>query len=176
MSENLNVSTFRNGEIIKEAKTKIAWKRAGKNGKPAWCNYDDYMAKGANKGKLYNWYAINDPRGLVPQGWHLPSDTEWTHLTDFLGGNQLAGKKMKSTNGWYRGGNGTNESGFNGVPGGIRGADCEFHNISLEGCWWSSTEASEKDVFVRYLGCIGDGVTKSYDIKQNGLSVRCIRD
>jgi uncharacterized protein (TIGR02145 family) len=98
MTSNLNVSTFRNGEAIPEAKTDEEWRRARENKQPAWCYYDNDPKNGIKYGKLYNWYAVNDPRGLAPAGWHVPSDAEWTTLEDQLGND--AGKKMKSTSGW----------------------------------------------------------------------------
>lgn len=94
MKENLNVSTFRNGDPIPEAKTDEEWKAAGDAKQPAWCYYDNDPNNGAKYGKLYNWYAVNDSRGLAPEGWHVPTDQEWTDLIGFLGDD--AGKKMKS--------------------------------------------------------------------------------
>ena len=124
MTKNLDVATFRNGDPIPQAKTNEEWEKAGENQQPAWCYYDNDPANGAKYGKLYNWYAVNDSRGLAPSGYHIPSDAEWTILTDFLGGEKVAGTKMKSTDFWadYEGnsGNGTNESGFSGLPGGYR--------------------------------------------------------
>ena len=99
-TENLNVSTFRNGYPIMEAKTNEEWNQANENKQPAWCYYENDPKNGAKYGKLYNWYAVNDPRGLAPAGWHVPSDAEWTILSDFLGGESTAGKKMKSLSGW----------------------------------------------------------------------------
>ena len=96
MTKNLDVSTFRNGDTIPQAKTTEEWKRAGENQQPAWCYYDNDPANGAKYGKLYNWYAVNDSRGLAPVGYHVPSDAEWTKLTDFLGGESVASTKMKS--------------------------------------------------------------------------------
>jgi uncharacterized protein (TIGR02145 family) len=98
MTENLNVSTFRNGDLIPEAKSEEEWKRAGENNQPAWCYYDNDPKNGTKYGKLYNWYAVNDSRGLAPAGWHVPTDAEWTTLSDYLGNEPS--KKMKSTNGW----------------------------------------------------------------------------
>lgn len=98
MAENLNVSTFRNGDPIPEARTNEEWEKAGKEGKPAWCYYDNDPKNGSKYGKLYNWYAVNDPRGLAPKGWYIPSHDEWTTLENYLGDH--AGKKMKSTIGW----------------------------------------------------------------------------
>jgi uncharacterized protein (TIGR02145 family) len=98
MKENLSVSTFRNGDPIPEAKTDEEWERAGEEGKPAWCYYDNDVKNGTKYGKLYNWYAVNDARGLAPSGYHVPTDEEWKMIKDFLGDD--AGTKMKSTSGW----------------------------------------------------------------------------
>ena len=100
MSENLNVDKFRNGDPIPEAKTDEEWEKAGENGEPAWCYYNNNPDNGDRYGKLYNWFAVNDPRGLAPEGWKIPSDEDWTRLTDFLGGESVAGQKMKSTEFW----------------------------------------------------------------------------
>ena len=99
-TKNLNVATFRNGDAIPRAKTDKEWKAAGDNKQPAWCYYDNKAANGTKYGKLYNWYAVNDYRGLAPAGYHIPTDEEWTVLSTFLGGEDVAGKKMKSTSGW----------------------------------------------------------------------------
>ena len=98
MKENLNVSTFRNGDSIPEAKTEEEWRAAGDAKQPAWCYYDNDPKNGEKYGKLYNWYAVNDSRGLAPAGYHVPTDEEWSVLIGFLGDD--AGKKMKSTSGW----------------------------------------------------------------------------
>jgi len=114
-------------------------------GKPAeeaaWCHYDNDTANGAKYGKLYNWYAVMDSRGLAPVRYHIPSDAEWTLLTDYLGGAEKAGAKMKSKQGWAKGlavdGNGTNSSGFSGLPGGGRDRYGTFDLIGELGGWWS---------------------------------------
>jgi uncharacterized protein (TIGR02145 family) len=100
MKENLNVSTFRNGDSIPEAKTEKEWIAAGYNEQPAWCYYNYDHVNGTKYGKLYNWCAVNDARGVAPSGYHVPTDVEWTVLADFLGGESVAGGKMKSTIGW----------------------------------------------------------------------------
>ena len=100
MSKNLDVSTYRNGEQIPQAKDAAQWKYASTNKIPAWCYYEFNESNGKKYGKLYNWYAVSDSRGLAPNGYHIPSDAEWTILTDFLGGSDIAGKKMKSKDGW----------------------------------------------------------------------------
>ena len=94
MADNLNVATFRNGEPIPELKDKEEWLKAGEEGRPACCNYDNDPSKGLEYGKLYNWYAVNDKRGLAPEGFHIPNELEWDTLVDYSGDD--AGTKMKS--------------------------------------------------------------------------------
>ncbi|MGB1104368.1 MAG: fibrobacter succinogenes major paralogous domain-containing protein [Crocinitomicaceae bacterium] len=174
MNENLNVDKFRNGDPIPEAKTDEEWVNAGKNKQPAWCYYDNDTANGTKYGKLYNWYAVNDSRGLAPEGWHVPTDEEWTVLTDYLGGEDVAGTKMKSKNRWEKDGNGTNESGFSGLPGGFRFSLGIFSNNG--GYWWSSTENWKGSAWYRLLKYHDGGVYKLHYAKDLGLSVRCLRD
>lgn len=100
MSKNLDVITFRNGEQISQASNKEQWDEYSKNKIPSWCYYDFDENNGKIYGKLYNWFAVSDPRGLAPKGYHIPTDQEWTALTDFLGGNNEAGLKIKSRFGW----------------------------------------------------------------------------
>ena len=173
MTKNLNVATFRNGDSIPHAKTNEEWTKAGENQQPAWCYYHNDPAKGVKYGRLYNWYAVNDSRGLAPTGWHIPSDAEWTELTDFLGGEDVAGTKMKSKSGWEEDGNGTNESGFSGLPGGNRYDDDSFNDIGYNGFWWSSTEGV---AWSRTLGFDDGSVSRFGSGRQSGFSVRCLRD
>ena len=178
MVENLNVDKFRNGDPIPEAKTDEEWEKACKNKQPAWCYYDNDPANGAKYGKLYNWYAVNDPRGLAPVGYHIPTDEEWTVLTDYFFGEDVAGEKMKSTSGWAKSGNGTNESGFSCLPGGIRDYGGAFFSIGKGGYWWCSTEYNYNhwSAWYRYLGYdLGSVFSGDYS-KEEGLSVRCLRD
>jgi uncharacterized protein (TIGR02145 family) len=97
MQSNLNVSHYRNGDVIPQVTDPTAWSSLTTG---AWCYYNNDTANGTVYGKLYNWYAVNDPRGLSPQGWHVPTDAEWTNLTSCLGGESLAGGKMKATTLW----------------------------------------------------------------------------
>ena len=97
MSTNLNVSTYRNGDVIPQVQDQVTWVKLTTG---AWCYYENNAANGTKYGKLYNWYAVNDARGLAPAGWHIPTDGEWTVLSTYLGGEDVAGKKMKSTSGW----------------------------------------------------------------------------
>jgi uncharacterized protein (TIGR02145 family) len=176
MVENLNVDTFRDGTPIPEAKSDEEWKKAGKDGNPVWCYYENDPKNGVKYGKLYNWYAVNDPRGLAPKGLHIPTDAEWTELTDYLGGIEKAGTKMKSKEGWSDGGNGTNSSGFSGLPGGYRLNDGAFRNIGKYGSGWSSVENSSTSAWFRYLGYDDGYVNRNDSMKEVGLSVRCIKD
>ncbi len=172
MAENLNVDKFRNGDPIPHAKTQEEWDISGKNKQPAWCYYDNDTANSSKYGKLYNWYAVNDPRGFAPAGWHVPSDAEWKQLTNFLGGEDVAGKKMKSPICWI----GTNESGFSGSPSGIRHINDNFRFNGSLGYWWSSTQNSTDDA----ISCLLTyGPSHLFNDKRNkgdGLSVRCIED
>jgi uncharacterized protein (TIGR02145 family) len=176
MSENLNADKFRNGEPIPEAKTSDEWEAAGKNRQPAWCYYENDQENETPYGKLYNWYAVNDPRGLAPEGWRIPADAEWNRLINFLGGAQLAGYIMKSTWAWKDGGNGNNLSGFNGLPGGHRGSDGTFVFVDSVGFWWSSTEDDTSNAWNRYLLYVNGNVPRGNFNKADGFSVRCLRD
>jgi len=176
MTNNLNVSTFRNGDAIPEAQTSEAWKKAGAEGKPAWCYYDNDPENGNKYGRLYNWYSVTDPRGLAPSGWHIPSDAEWTTLTDNLGGEDAAGNKMKSKAGWSGNGNGSNASGFSGLPGGNRGYVGTFDGVGSHGYWWSSTEGSPTTAWYRFLNYSNGFINRYVSSKQYGFSVRCLRD
>jgi uncharacterized protein (TIGR02145 family) len=179
-SKNLDVSTFRNGEAIPEAKSKEEWAKAYKNKTAAFCYYDYDNKNGKVYGKLYNWYAVNDPRGLAPKGYHIPSDEEWTILTNKLGGEEIAGKKMKSKSGWEKiinkkSVNGDNSSGFNALPGGCN-ASGDFNGMTAFGYFWSSSENYAGNVWYWRL-CYGDaGVFRSPSNKNSGFSVRCLRD
>ena len=226
MTKNLNVDRFRNGDPIPEAKSNQEWMAndyievdkgivTKEVTKPAWCYYNNNPANGAKYGKLYNWFAVIDPRGLCPAGWHVPSITEWFALEDYLG--RAAGTKMKSTSGWesymtggletcpnckswnaeyrskvpchtckdtreiyakgFHSGNGTNESGFAGLPGGGRLTDGAFFNLGMEGNWWS-TKAYTDIAHHSFLSSSDDDDGLGLDVKDknSGFSVRCLKD
>ena len=172
---NLNVSTFRNGDSIPEVRTNKEWVTIGESGKPAWCYYNNDPANGLKYGKLYNWYAVNDPRGLAPVGWTLSSDADWAKLIYYLGGQEVAGIKMKSTGGWIEGNNGTNETGFIGLPVGYRIENGTFLNFGSIGTWWSSTESNSLSAIDHYLS-LRSSLSRSSSPKQRGESVRCIKE
>ena len=121
-------------------------------------------------------YAVNDTRGLAPAGYHIPSDKEWTVLTDFLGGEDLAGQKMKSLTGWADSGNGTNSSGFNGLPGGYCFDTGDFDGVAEVGGWWSSSENDSYSSWGRFMNTVNTKVFRGFNDKGSALSVRCLRD
>ncbi|MEX0635629.1 MAG: fibrobacter succinogenes major paralogous domain-containing protein [Ferruginibacter sp.] len=149
-AENLKTTRFADGSVIPNVTSVDAWINLST---PAWCNYENNEANDSIYGKLYNWYTVADPRNLCPTGWHVPSDSEFTILIDFLGGDSIAGGKMKATVGWQTANNGaTNESGFLGLPGGSRYSYYgEFFNVGNNGYWWSSSETSTTTAWYHFL-------------------------
>jgi uncharacterized protein (TIGR02145 family) len=171
-SKNLDVATYRNGDVIPQVQDQNAWANLTTG---AWCYYDNDPSNGTKYGKLYNWYAVSDSRGLAPNGYHIPTDAEWTQLSDYLGGQNQPGPKMKSTSGWKNNGNGTNSSGFSGLPGGERDCYGAFKYIDGDGRWWSSTEYSTAIAWARGVGFHGHLDRGEYCM-EFGYSVRCLRD
>lgn len=184
-SKNLDVTTYNDGTPIPQVTDPTQWANLTTG---AWCYYNNDSANGAIYGKLYNWYAVagihdNDPntpnKTLAPLGWHIPSDTEWTTLTTFLGGPQVAGGKMKSTGTslWLSPNLGaTNLSGFTGFPGGCRPPSGIFDNIGYDGFWWSSSEFGNLDAWYIKLGYSDTNANNLNYNKKDGFSVRCIKD
>ena len=178
-TKNLDVSTFKNGDAIPEAKTEQEWAAAAQTGKPVWCYNNNDALNGQKYGKLYNWFAVSDPRGLAPKGWHVPTDTEWTILTDYLGGESGGGKlKETGTAHWNSPNNGANnETGFTALPGGCRNDNGTFNKgIGILGFWWSSTKMMEKYAWYRYMGFDNGNVLRGGQNTNSGYSVRCLKD
>ncbi len=171
-TKNLDVETYRNGDAIPQVQDATAWVNLTTG---AWCYYENKTANGTKYGKLYNWYAVNDPRGLAPKGYHIPTDAEWITLINYLGGETKAGTKMKSSSGWRKNGNGTNTIGFAGLPGGCRFPHGKFTSIGEYACWWSSSEYNTNNAWYRGLNYNGNAGSQ-YIFKQLGCSVRCLRD
>ena len=188
-AENLRAENYRNGDELSTNLDNSQWGSStigavavyGEGGGPC----DNYSPDGYacdeswslnEYGRLYNWYAVEDARGLCPSGWHVPSDAEWTVMTDNLGGELIAGGEMKSGYGWLDGGNGTNSSGFTGLPGGARFAGgIEYYSAGRLGYWWTSSIDSYY-VWCRNLFFFDDNVTRDLDYSNAGFSVRCIKD
>jgi len=180
LAENLDTETFNNGDLIKQAQSEEEWLTADRNNIPAWCYYQtDTLAK--KYGKLYNWAAVNDPRGLAPKGWHVPKDVEWRALIDHLGGIEYAGLKMKSQDGWIDNQKGQTHSGFNAKPTGFRTNAGPFIDIDIYASWWSSTELLDDLSYAFSVG-MGNQFDPPYLIhigpsyKNNGEAVRCIKN
>ncbi|MFN4854430.1 MAG: fibrobacter succinogenes major paralogous domain-containing protein, partial [Bacteroidota bacterium] len=177
MAENLKASHYRNGDAIPVVADSATWVNT-LNG--ATCFYDnDSAANNCAYGKLYNWYAASDVRNLCPAGWHVPTDAEWTTLTTFLGGENVAGGKMKSTGTQYwlsPNAAADNSSGFSGLPGGNRYFDGVFSNIGDYGHWWSCTEFSTNNAWYRSMNYHNGAVNRLNVSKTYGFSVRCLRD
>lgn len=177
MAANLDVNHFRNGDQIFEAKTNEEWKNAGEQKKPAWCYYENKKENGTIYGKLYNWYAVNDPRGLAPEGWKIPSIEDWNILTKFAGSTGMVGKKLKSTSLWKSPNAGaTNDYNFSFLPGGQRLPLGNFIQFGITGSFWTTTVGG----LTNSAYCPSfDNTTSSavaYDQSMNsGRSIRCIK-
>ncbi len=171
---NLNVSHYRNGDPIPQVTDPTQW---GNLTTGAWCYYNNDSANGPIYGKLYNWYAINDPRGLAPIGYHVQSEEEWTSLITFLGGISIAGGKLKAMALWNSPNTGaTNSSSFTGLPGGCRNTNGEFSYIGSYGFWWCSNEYDTTYAPYYFISCINIDVNGGGSVKSPGFSVRCIKD
>jgi uncharacterized protein (TIGR02145 family) len=187
MKQNLNVSRYSDGTVIPQITDPAAWAELTTG---AWCYYENNTVNGSTYGKLYNGYAIagiydsaslDNPslrKKLAPTGWHIPSDTEWTILTTFLGGEQVAGGKMKEmgTAHWNSPNtDATNSSDFTGRSGGYRNFDGTFHFIGSFGYWWSS-DVNATFGWLRILSYDNGLALRSYINTEDGFSVRCVRD
>ena len=174
MTENLNTTRFRNGDIIPETQTAADWKKAGELGQPAWCYYDNNPKNGEKYGKLYNWYAISDQRGLAPTGYRVAAFDEWYTIGKFS--HFEAGGKLKATYYWDSPNTGaTNSSGFSAVPGGYRNDEGGFTSLGTNANWWTKDGFDVRARFISlrsYDSNLGNGIlNKSY-----GHSIRCVKE
>ena len=177
-AENLSVDKFRNGDPLPQVKSDSAWALAMKSGKPAWCYYGNDTSNGRKFGKLYNFFALTDPRGLAPKGWHAPTIYEWSKLVQNLGGVDVAGIKLKSVTDWKQSIPGTNKSGFTAIPGGLRNSNGAFKDVNSKGQWWTSQGdvGSGEERWSMFLNSYAVQVGYFKMDKGAGLSVRCIKD
>ncbi len=178
MVENLKATKFRDGSTIPNVTDDSQW---GLLTTPAWCNYKNETKNGAVFGRLYNWHAVNDPKGLCPAGWRVPTDAEWTALIDFVGGRTVAGGKLKESGSqnWY-GANvfGTNEYGFTALPGDFRPSNGIIVYHMFNSCYfWSSTPVSptSSTAYYNWIPYSDKIVTRASTDKKVGYSVRCIK-
>lgn len=179
MAENLRTSKYCNGDSILNVTSASQW---GILTNGAWAHFENDSQYELPYGKLYNWFAVADSRNVCPCGWHVPSHAEWTILTDYLGGFNVAGGKMKSISMEYwqdPNSSATNESGFSGLPGGGRfQGNGAFGGLGEYGYWWSTTEQfpDAADVWARGLNFDFSYVNQVPIGKNNGFSIRCVRD
>ena len=179
-TKNLDVSAFRNGDVITQAKTDVEWKIAGQNHQPAWCYFNNNEENRKTYGKLYNWYAVNDARGLAPKGWHVPRYEEWRILESFLGEGEAA-QKMKTLNDWKAvdqtmgGVPGNNESGFRALPAGSF-TGTQFHEIGLSTIYWSVTKNYPTIWLYYWFGNLQIYEITNDSLLSIGCSVRCLKD
>jgi uncharacterized protein (TIGR02145 family) len=187
-AENIRTVTYSNGDAIPSTLTDSQWNNANYGattiyGEDPGCNNFspdivscDPIASLAQYGRLYNWHAVNDPRAICPSGWHVPSDSEWSSLVSEWGGTSVSGDPLKSTYGWDYPGNGTNFSGFTGMPGGKREDNSGYYSLAGQrGSWWTSTTYANLARY-RELRFNSGGVGSFYGSREIGYSVRCILD
>jgi uncharacterized protein (TIGR02145 family) len=180
-SQNLNVSFFRNGDAILQARSIDEWKKALDEGRPAWCYYEFQEPNGLIYGKFYNWYAVHDARGLAPKGWHIPKIEEWDTLLNFIGSNQVW-DKMVDTSGWMKGMSKTsNETGFSVLGGGLCG-ESSFGGIGMETAFWcaskdpSSIQNSSNLLTIHFGTSWAPSIGKVFGEERGGMYVRCVKD
>jgi uncharacterized protein (TIGR02145 family) len=166
MVENLNVDHYRNGDAIPEVKEFVVWKylRFG-----AWCKNSDDPENGKKYGKFYNWYAVNDPRGLAPQGWHIPTMVEFETLVKVVNDEANALKAVGQ-------GTGTNTSGFSALLAGDRITNTQFPDLRDKTFLWSSSESGAHEACYFYLYYFGNDIRLYASAKEDGFSIRCLKD
>jgi uncharacterized protein (TIGR02145 family) len=188
-TKNLDVSTYSDGRLIPQVTDAATWAALTTG---AWCYINNDSAFGTTYGKLYNWYAVagiwnevsktdeSQRKKLAPSGYHVPSEAEWTSLTDYLGGYNVAGEAMREadTAHWFSPNAGaTNSSGFTALPGGYRNYPGNFASSRFSGYWWSSSaDGTTANAWNRGLYYNSGSVYRSSDSKKIGFSVRCIKD
>jgi uncharacterized protein (TIGR02145 family)/uncharacterized repeat protein (TIGR02543 family) len=182
MKENLKTTKYNDGSAIPGPYyADTAW---GPLNTPAYCFYQDNPSNLNTYGALYNWHAANHPK-IAPGGWHVPDTTEWNTLINYLGGTEVAGRKLKAagTAHWaYDPNTGVNSSGFTALPGGYRGngggntSFGDFKNIGMSGRWWSLKDVTPEVASVYMLNGYADNFYENHDIKMSGFSIRLIKD
>ncbi len=183
MSSNLNVDHYRNGDSIPQVTDLNVWKRLSTG---AWCYYNNDPATGEIFGRLYNWYALNDSRGLAPEGWHISTLGEWNELANCLGGIEIAGGALKNSiyGIWMPPNTGaTDKILFSALPGGARlyndvNMTCYFSFLNYTGFWWTSTNYPLNSDYgwVKMIGYDRTSISQYNYLKESGFSVRCVKD
>jgi uncharacterized protein (TIGR02145 family) len=179
MVKNLDVAHYKNGDEILYAKTNEEWLKAAELGKGAWCYFNNASGLGEIYGVLYNWYAVNDPRGLAPDGWRVATDEDWNELENFYGSRGMSGDYLKQSGTlfWKSPNEGANNaSGFTALPGGNRdGGNAYFNYLRFLGQWWTATPSGEKHAISRAIYYTTGVVTRGDYVKSAGYSVRSIK-
>ena len=177
MAENLKTVRYNNGDSIPNVKILNDWIHLTVG---AYCNYDNDENNVSTYGRLYNWYTLNDERKLAPTGWHISTDLEWDILTNYLGGEVLAGGRLKETNTlhWKSPNSGANNlSGFTALPGGFRQHAGPFISIGYIGVFWTDTEYGMDKALKQILWFHESYIEKSlWEYKNAGLSIRCVKN
>ena len=171
MAENLNVSKFRNGDLIPEAKTDEEWEKAGVNKQPVWCYFSNDPKNQNQNGKLYNYYAIIDERGLAPANWRILNNDDWSKLNSSLGLEYAS--RIKSKSGWINNFNGTNKSGFSVYPSGCRADNGRFIGFG-DNAVYLSLPVTDDDVFTKKVIVRNAILHAQYPSENFGYSVRCL--
>ena len=177
MTSNLRTTRYRNGDAIPNVTANAAWAALTTG---AYCTYNNTTKADSITlfGRLYNFYAVADSRNIAPVGWHVPTDAEWTTLTNYLGA--LAGGRLKEsgTTHWYSPNtDALNDSKFSALPGGYRNyGNGTFYGVGGSGYWWSSAEYGTSTAWFRYMGYDSSDVGRYGNSKTGGFSVRCLRD
>lgn len=179
MAENLRTTKYRNGESIPEVTSNTEWKNLTSAAYSNYGNTSDVDAI-ATFGRLYNWFAVTDSRNLAPTGWHVATDADWTTLTTFLGGESVAGGKLKETGTthWNSPNTGAdNSTGFTALPAGRREyTDGSFINTGFNGFWWTSSAYNPDYSWYRQINYDGAIVNPANFHKQYGFAIRCVKD
>ena len=180
MAENLKTSKYNDGSSIPNVTDNTEWSNLSTG---SWCNYENSDSLGRIYGKLYNWYAVsatsNGNKNVCPSGWHAPTDSEWTVLTDYLGGADVAGGKMKDDIfiNWVSPNIGANNNSlFKGIPAGNRFMDGNFNYVGRFICWWTLSEAAADASWSRILYNNNITTDRGYSNKNLGFSIRCLKD
>jgi uncharacterized protein (TIGR02145 family) len=173
MKSNLNVSRYRNGDSITIGHSNVQWDSVSTG---LYRLYDSSTPFNSQFGKLYNWYTINDTRGICPTGWHVPTVAEWSVLVETLGGHMIAGGALKSTESYFYNGYGTNSSGFTGLGGGVCGLYYGINSVGETGNYWSSSLAVNGYPSFYRLTFDNINVGSYSSDPRVGMSLRCTRD
>lgn len=187
MAENLKVTHYRNGDTIQKVTGTSEW---GNLSTGAYCEHDNDSSAVDTYGRLYNWFAVDDARGIAPEGWHVPTDDDWKQLEMYLGMSQAEadgylwhgtneGDKLKETGTahWLAPNFGaTDEVGFTALPGAERGRDGAFSALGITAYFWASDETNATEAWSRHLLYTRSDIYRYDYVKVNGFSVRCVKD